>query len=101
LKQALIVWGGWAGHEPKQCADVVAGLLNAEGFKVQVADSTAAFGDPALGRFDLIVPIITQSAITPEACHAAAGTGEDQNRPLGMPDGIALDATEFVNLNSH
>jgi hypothetical protein len=30
-----------------------------EGFDVRTADSTAALGDPELGRFDLIVPIAT------------------------------------------
>jgi len=27
MKQALIVWGGWAGHEPEACASVVTGML--------------------------------------------------------------------------
>jgi len=26
-KKVLIVWGGWAGHEPKQCVDVFAPWL--------------------------------------------------------------------------
>ena len=29
MKQALIVWGGWPGHEPEGCARVVADLLRA------------------------------------------------------------------------
>jgi hypothetical protein len=45
LKEVLIVWGGWEGHQPRQCADVVASLLKREGFRVQVADFTAAFVD--------------------------------------------------------
>jgi type 1 glutamine amidotransferase len=27
MKKALIVWGGWDGHEPKQVAEVFAELL--------------------------------------------------------------------------
>ena len=80
MNEALIVWGGWEGHEPKGCADVVAGLLKAEGFGVQVADSTLAFADPDLRRFDLIVPILTHTTIAPEALNnliatVARGTG--------------------------
>lgn len=88
MKQALIVWGGWEGHEPKQCADVVAGLLNAEGFDVQVADSTAAFADPALGRFDLVVPIITQSTIAREACQNLIATVERGTGLAGFHGGM-------------
>ena len=31
-KKAVIVWGGWEGHEPKQCVDVFAPILEEEGF---------------------------------------------------------------------
>lgn len=63
MKKAMIVWGGWAGHEPEQGAAVVAGLLRDEGFSVRVEPGTAAFADPALHELDLIVPIITMSTI--------------------------------------
>ncbi|MGA7391407.1 MAG: ThuA domain-containing protein [Terrimicrobiaceae bacterium] len=77
-REALIVWGGWEGHEPKQCAEVVEKLLKAEDFNVKVADSPSAFADSHLGRFDLIVPIVTQATIPPEACDnliATVGNG--------------------------
>ena len=32
MKKALMVWGGWDGHEPKQCVDVFAPVLEGEGF---------------------------------------------------------------------
>ena len=63
MKQALIVWGGWAGHEPETCAHIVAGLLKPHGFEVQLETTTGAFADPALKRFDLIVPIYTMAKI--------------------------------------
>jgi type 1 glutamine amidotransferase len=62
-KSALIVWGGWEGHTPKQCADLLKDMLEANGFSVNVSEGTSALADPALGNFDLIVPIITQSDI--------------------------------------
>jgi type 1 glutamine amidotransferase len=63
MKQALIVWGGWAGHEPEACAHVVAELLGPHGFEVRMATSTQAFVDPALQALDLIVPILTMARI--------------------------------------
>ncbi|MEP4766955.1 MAG: ThuA domain-containing protein [Roseibium sp.] len=62
-KKALIVWGGWDGHTPEQCADVVRDILTSHGFDVDVADSTKAFANPDLPNFDLVIPVITMSTI--------------------------------------
>ena len=62
-RQALIVWGGWPGHEPERCAGIVAGMLEEEGFKIRIEDSTAAFADPGLADLSLIVPIYTHATI--------------------------------------
>lgn len=66
MKQALIVWGGWAGHEPKECAEVVARMLREDGMDVVVENTTEAFSDPKLHEFSLIVPIVTMSTIEKE-----------------------------------
>ncbi len=63
MKKALIVWGGWEGHTPKACAQIVASMLVDEGFDVDVSASTSSFADPNLDQLSLIVPIITQSTI--------------------------------------
>jgi type 1 glutamine amidotransferase len=63
LKSALIVWGGWDGHEPEQCAHILRGMLLEEGFGVELADKTAAFADPGLKDLSLIIPIYTMSKI--------------------------------------
>ena len=63
MREALIVWGGWEGHEPEQGAKIVAGMLKEEGFKVRVENTTRAFADPSLADFSLIVPIDTMSKI--------------------------------------
>ena len=39
MKKALIVYGGWDGHEPKPCAEIFAKALTANGFKVEVSDT--------------------------------------------------------------
>ena len=38
-KKSLIVWGGWSGHEPEQCASIFAPLLRAAGYQVDVETS--------------------------------------------------------------
>ena len=68
MKQALIVWGGWHGHEPEQCAHIVRDMLQRNGFEVRIETQTAAFADPALAQLDLIVPIYTMSKIEKEEC---------------------------------
>ncbi|WP_207476323.1 ThuA domain-containing protein [Arenibaculum pallidiluteum] len=66
MREALIVWGGWSGHEPEQGARIVAGMLEQEGFKVYVENTTEAFADPAIADMSLIVPICTMWKIEKE-----------------------------------
>jgi type 1 glutamine amidotransferase len=63
MREALIVWGGWSGHEPDIGAGIVRGMLEEEGFKVRVENTTAAFADPSIRDLSLIVPIYTMSKI--------------------------------------
>jgi uncharacterized protein len=63
MREALIVWGGWHGHEPEQCAGIVAGILQDEGFRVHLENSTRAFANPQLSTMSLVVPIFTMSKI--------------------------------------
>ncbi len=63
--KALIVWGGWDGHQPRQCAELFAPFLRGEGFQVTLSDSLDAYLDPALmAGLSLIVPIWTMGSIT-------------------------------------
>jgi type 1 glutamine amidotransferase len=62
-REALIVWGGWAGHEPERCAGIVRAMLEEDGFEVRVENTTEAFADPGLAQLSLIVPIITMAKI--------------------------------------
>jgi uncharacterized protein len=63
MRDALIVWGGWSGHQPEESAKVVRGMLEEEGFRVRVEDSTKAFADPAIALLSLIVPIASMAKI--------------------------------------
>lgn len=79
MKKALIVYGGWEGHDPQGVADVFAEILEKENFKVEKADTLDAFLT-TLTQYDLIVPIWTMGVLSRDAeknvCDAvAAGTG--------------------------
>lgn len=76
-REALIVWGGWGGHEPERCAGIVAAMLEDEGFNVEIESTTEAFADPDIRALSLIVPIVTMSTIAKgdldNLCAAIAG----------------------------
>ena len=63
-KTALLVWGGWSGHSPKECADLFAPWLKNQGFNVEISDTLDTYLDlDILKRLDLIVPIWTQGEL--------------------------------------
>ncbi len=62
--KALIVRGGWEGHEPKQVAEILANSLRENKFDVEVSDALDSFKDEAkMASLDLIVPIWTMGKI--------------------------------------
>ena len=64
-KQALVVWGGWDGHQPKEVGEVFTRVLKEEGFEVEVQDTLDAFNDAEkLKSLDLIVPIWTMGELS-------------------------------------
>lgn len=66
-KRALIVWGGWDGHQPKEVGELFASILREENFDVEVSDTLDAFKDEAkLMGLNLIVPIWTMGKISNE-----------------------------------
>ena len=82
-KKALMVWGGWEGHEPKQCVDVFAPILREEGFEVEIVDTLDVYLDEAkMQSLSLVVPAWTMGDITGEqsnglrnAVHSGVGIG--------------------------
>ena len=67
MKKALIIFGGWEGHKPKETSELVAGDLRAAGFEVELSDKLDTLLDEArLKTFDLIVPNWTMGQLTGE-----------------------------------
>lgn len=80
-RRALIVWGGWDGHEPDKVAVRFKRVLENEGVEVTVSDTTEAYADGEfLKTLHLIVPIWTGGSLEGDRTHnvlnaVAAGTG--------------------------
>ncbi|MFH1707358.1 MAG: ThuA domain-containing protein [Planctomycetota bacterium] len=67
MKKALMVWGGWDGHEPEQCVNIFAPFLKAQGFEVEIAHTLDPYLDQAkMQALTLIVPVWTMGTITRE-----------------------------------
>ena len=66
-RKALIVWGGWDGHEPQQVAEIFERELKNKGFQVEMSDTLDAYTDgEKLKQLSLIVPVWTMASITSE-----------------------------------
>jgi type 1 glutamine amidotransferase len=67
MKSALIVWGGWAGHQPESSARLFASILQEEGYAVELSDTLDAYlNTEKLQSLSLIVPTWTMGTIKPE-----------------------------------
>jgi len=67
MKKALIVQGGWDGHEPQKVAERFKRILVAEGFEVEISDTLDAFLDvERLKSLHIIIPIWTMGRIKNE-----------------------------------
>lgn len=80
-KRALIVRGGWAGHQPVETTDSFVPFLTGHGYEVRVEESTAVYADADyLAGVDVIVQTVTMSTIEGEELRGliaavAGGTG--------------------------
>lgn len=66
-KKALIVRGGWDGHEPVQVSELFKSILQDHHFDVEISDTLDSFLDvEKLKALDLIVPVWTMGVISKE-----------------------------------
>jgi len=98
-KKALMVWGGWEGHQPKQCVDVFAPFLREQGFDVQISNTLDIYLDaPLMSSLSLIVPVWTMGAISPHQLHGLLAAVKGGAGLAGWHGGMAdafRDATEY------
>jgi uncharacterized protein len=97
--RALIVRGGWAGHEPIETTDFMAPRLEEAGFTVEISDTLGIYTDKAvMTEIDLVVQCWTMGQIARDQLEGllsavSAGTGL-----TGWHGGLCdafRDATEY------
>ncbi len=63
-KNALMVYGGWEGHQPRQCVEIFAPFLESQGFAVELSNTLDVYQDTEkLSHLALIVPCWTMDKI--------------------------------------
>jgi type 1 glutamine amidotransferase len=66
-RTALVVRGGWEGHQPVPATDRFIPHLEANGFDVRVEDSPAVYAEPDyMAGVDLVMQCMTMSTIAPD-----------------------------------
>lgn len=89
VKRALIVQGGWEGHEPKEVAEILAQALRENGFLVEISDTLDAFKEKDLKKLDLIVPIWTMGHIEPDQLNPLLEAVRNGTGVAGVHGGMA------------
>lgn len=70
MKAALLVWGGWDGHEPEKGAKRFASFLQSQGYQTTISDTLDIYLDEAtMQTMDLIVPIWSMGTMTEKHEH--------------------------------
>jgi type 1 glutamine amidotransferase len=89
-RRALIVRGGWDGHQPVEATDLFIPYLKEQGFAVLVADSPTPYADAGLmAGVDLVVQCMTMSTIAPEEVSGLIAAVESGTGFAGWHGGIA------------
>jgi type 1 glutamine amidotransferase len=89
-RRALVVRGGWDGHQPVETTDLFIPFLEGNGFEVRVEDSPKPYADAEyLATVDLIVQTNTMSTIEPDEFAGLRQAIESGTGFAGWHGGIA------------
>jgi type 1 glutamine amidotransferase len=90
FRQALVVRGGWDGHQPVESTQLFIPFLEANGFTVRVETSPKIYADrDVMATVDLIVQVMTMSSIEPEEFAGLRQAVENGTGLGGWHGGIA------------
>lgn len=65
MKKALIIYGGYEGHDPEKAAGILAGILEKKGFNVVLSDTLDTLeNEELMSQVDLIVPHWTMGTLS-------------------------------------
>lgn len=89
MKRALVVYGGWSGHTPRDSVEVFIPLLRDAGFETRIAETLDAYLDAAaLSATDLIVQCWTMGQITGDQWKGLCAAIENGTGFAGWHGGI-------------
>src|SRR5690349_9054072 len=89
-RKALVVRGGWDGHQPVAATERFLPFLRDSGFDVRVEETTAVYADAdALAATDLIVQSVTMSEIAREELAGLRAAVDSGTGLTGWHGGIA------------
>lgn len=89
-RTALVVRGGWDGHQPTESTDLFIPFLESNGFDVRVEDSPAIYADADyLPTVDVILQNVTMSTIEPDEFQGLRQAVERGTGLAGWHGGIA------------
>jgi len=92
-KKALIVWGGWSGHQPKEVSEICERVLKLDGFEVERFDTLAPLHDmEKCNAADLIVPIWTMGGLDDKPGDAVFEAVRDHGTGIAGCHGGMCDA---------
>ncbi|MDL2236711.1 ThuA domain-containing protein [Christensenellaceae bacterium OttesenSCG-928-K19] len=67
MKKALVVYGGWDGHDPEKIAKLYQKILEEENFEVEMADKLEVLSDEKkVKEKDIIIPHWTMGTLAPD-----------------------------------
>ncbi|AQQ70134.1 Trehalose utilization [Limihaloglobus sulfuriphilus] len=89
MKKALMIYGGWKGHEPKECTLAAQKILEDSGFETVLSDSLNSYLDNELMAWaDLIVQCTTMAEITDEQAESLIQTVKSGTGLAGWHGGL-------------
>jgi uncharacterized protein len=90
MRRALIVRGGWEGHQPRESTELFVPFLAEAGFEVRIEESPEVYADEAvMAATDLVVQSVTMSTASAEAVRGLRAAVEAGTGLAGWHGGIA------------
>jgi len=101
-RRALVVRGGWDGHQPVEATDLFIPFLGENGFTVEVHDSPEPYADAGyMAGVDLVMQCNTMNTISPEQLIGLRTAVEAGTGLAGWHGGIAdsyRNSSDYLHL---
>jgi type 1 glutamine amidotransferase len=101
-RHALVVRGGWDGHQPVETTESFVPFLVEQGYDVRVEDTTAVYADAAsMAGVDVVVQTVTMSTISSEELQGLTAAVRNGTGLAGWHGGIAdsyRNSSDYLHL---